>query len=506
MSFRLQEYTVQGGDTLYALSIRFGTTVERLMRENNLTSTTIYVGQTLYVPEQNLYTVQAGDTLYLIAQKRGTTAEAIIRLNRLTSVVIQPGQVLRLPLYTDATVTGDVVNVRLGPGTQNPVIVQMVRGARLPVVGGDSEWLKVRLYSGKTGWISREFVTLQVYGNERPISAVLGYYVEQEGPSLPSSQRVFMENVAQISGAGFFHFRLNREQPTEIEKFLTFTDEYLKYMVRFAHQHNIRVMPVIHNLLYERGNQEVNKIVLRGMLNTPETRQRFIANVLRLLETYGFDGAHIDFEDIYYEDRDKLTAFFRELGQALKSRGYYYAASVPSRTSDRPTNPFSAAFDYAAIGEVVDVFAVMLYNEYGWPGSGPGPAVSSPWMETVLNYAKTKMPAGKIAAAVSVFGFDFNLTTGGTAYVTWQMAMDRARRYNKEVIFDQRKQTPMFAYTDEAGNQHEVWFENQDSIRAKLLLASKMGIRAVALWRLGMEDPSIWPMIEREFVVRKSIV
>ncbi len=63
----------------------------------------------------------------------------------------------------------------------------------------------------------------------------------------------------------------------------------------------------------------------------------------------------------------------------------------------------------------------------------------------------------------------------------------------------------MFAYTDEAGNQHEVWFENAASIRAKLQLAHRLGIRGIALWRLGMEDPEIWTMLADEFVIAKSV-
>ena len=60
--------------------------------------------------------------------------------------------------------------------------------------------------------------------------------------------------------------------------------------------------------------------------------------------------------------------------------------------SDEPFNPFSDLFDSEIIGGAVDEFIVMLYNEYGWPGSPPGPPVSIPWMQRVLTYTKTKMP------------------------------------------------------------------------------------------------------------------
>jgi len=67
-------------------------------------------------------------------------------------------------------------------------------------------------------------------------------------------------------------------------------------------------------------------------------------------------------------------------------------------------------------------------------GSPPGPAVTIGWMERVLRYTMSKMPRDKIMAAVSVFGFDFNLTTGRNTYVTYQSAINLARRYNSEII------------------------------------------------------------------------
>ena len=118
-----------------------------------------------------------------------------------------------------------------------------------------------------------------------------------------------------------------------------------------------------------------------------------------------------------------------------------------------PFNPFSDPFDYSVIRAAVDQFIVMLYSEHGYrPGSGPGPVVSSGWMTKVIGYTITKMPASKVVAAISVFGFDFNLTTGVNTYVTHARAMELSERYNREVIFDQDTLTPMFSYTDEQGN------------------------------------------------------
>ena len=219
-------------------------------------------------------------------------------------------------------------------------------------------------------------------------------------------------------------FRIDADNPTEIEKFGgDFTNEYVEELIRFAHENNIRIVPVIHNLLYEIGDVTVAKNTVKTMLATAQSRAAFIQNIIELIEGYGFDGVNIDIEDVYLENSVRLSAFYRELGRALDERGYFLSASVPSRISDEPFN-FSDPFQYAPIGAAVDEFVVMLYNEHGWPGSGPGPVVSIGWMDRVLRYTMTKMPRDKIIAAVSVFGFDLILDTGRNTYVTYQMAIE----------------------------------------------------------------------------------
>ena len=95
-----QMYKVQPGDTLWIISQKHNLTIQNIMDYNNLSSSTIYVGQelSLIAPHSHkvsTYTVKAGDTLYLIAKQYETTITALKNANHLTSDYILGGTIFQ---------------------------------------------------------------------------------------------------------------------------------------------------------------------------------------------------------------------------------------------------------------------------------------------------------------------------------------------------------------------------------------------------------------------------
>jgi len=102
---------VRWGDTLASIAARTGTTVQALVRANNLPNANfIYAGQRLIIPASAsssalgatysgaVYTVVAGDTLATIAAKFSTTPDEIMRVNGLYNPnFVYIGQRLRIP-------------------------------------------------------------------------------------------------------------------------------------------------------------------------------------------------------------------------------------------------------------------------------------------------------------------------------------------------------------------------------------------------------------------------
>ncbi|MGB9802583.1 MAG: LysM peptidoglycan-binding domain-containing protein [Desulfofundulus sp.] len=120
------KHTVAPGETLYQLSLRYGTTVEALQTANGLYGPLIHPGQVLVIPGSTKvgtthstpvkgesagagvgrYIVRPGDSLYLIAKRYGLHESSLKEANNLSSDLIFPGQVLVIPAGTSRVSRG----------------------------------------------------------------------------------------------------------------------------------------------------------------------------------------------------------------------------------------------------------------------------------------------------------------------------------------------------------------------------------------------------------------
>ena len=103
--------TVQNGDALEKIARRHGVTVSALMQANDLSSTSLKIGQTLVIPEggkkvtaplkkeAKYYTVRAGDSPWTIASKNKIKLQELLSLNDLdesSAKKLKPGDKLRI--------------------------------------------------------------------------------------------------------------------------------------------------------------------------------------------------------------------------------------------------------------------------------------------------------------------------------------------------------------------------------------------------------------------------
>ena len=100
--------------------------------------------------------------------------------------------------------------------------------------------------------------------------------------------------------------------------------------------------------------------------------------------------------------------------------------------------------------------------------------------------ALTQMDAAKILLGFPNYAYDWTLpfTAGATRAqsIGNEAAPLLAAQYGAEIQFDTQSQTPYFTYLDEAGQPHEVWFEDVRSAQAKFALLPEYGLLGLGYW------------------------
>ncbi|NWG19452.1 MAG: LysM peptidoglycan-binding domain-containing protein [Chloroflexi bacterium] len=102
------EYTVQRGDTLFAIARLYNVTAEDILAVNTIANpASLTIGQVLRIPTGTAttqiveYTVQPGDILVVIARRFDVTVEEILAINTIRDPSnLTVGQVLRIPRRT----------------------------------------------------------------------------------------------------------------------------------------------------------------------------------------------------------------------------------------------------------------------------------------------------------------------------------------------------------------------------------------------------------------------
>jgi spore germination protein YaaH len=141
--------------------------------------------------------------------------------------------------------------------------------------------------------------------------------------------------------------------------------------------------------------------------------------------------------------------------------------------------------------QAADRVRIMVY-EYHRATSGPGPISPVGWVDDVLSFARSTIPAHKIMQGVPLYGYDWVGQAG--VDLVWQQTIALANQHGVTINWDVPSASPWFEYVSGA-KQHTVWFENAASTDAKLQAMTAHNIGGIVLWRLGGEDPATWPVL-----------
>ncbi len=245
----------------------------------------------------------------------------------------------------------------------------------------------------------------------------------------------------------------------------------------------VRLIPTITN------NSDSTRVTT--MLSSMVTRAAHVRAVVDLVTVKGYDGIEIDYESMAATDRDRFTAFISQLANALHAEGKTLTVAVHPKTSEPGNWSGPQAHDYAGLGRAVDRLRVMTYD-YHWSASGAGPVAPLRWVNEVARFAASQVAPKKVQLGMALYGYDWQGTAGEG--VTFDVVMARMRDYGATRQWSTTDAAPWFSYMA-GGQQHTVWYEDAESIAAKLPIVDRHSLGGAVFWRLGGEDPSVWSLV-----------
>ena len=256
---------------------------------------------------------------------------------------------------------------------------------------------------------------------------------------------------------------------------------------------DVEVFPLVNNNDPATGKwlQDIGKF-----FDNPDARANFRRQLITFLNSdTKFRGVSVDFEDFPRAAQPGFNTLIGEMARDLHARGLKIYINVPADDDD---------FNYKYLAETSDGLILMDYDEHQ-SESEAGPVASQDFFVSNIQKALKVVPRDKLIVGIGNYGYEWGnkpieCPEGYHARVcnlSVQDAWIHSSDSDAPIELDPDSLNPHFAYDEDNGIKHEVWFLDAVTAINEMRTARELGIRTFALWRLGSEDRALWEIWDR---------
>jgi spore germination protein YaaH len=310
------------------------------------------------------------------------------------------------------------------------------------------------------------------------------------------------ENIEAVKRAGDAihavspsYFRLNDEGMIENPSIID------PIFIEMMNESSIKVIPY----LSDHWSETKARAAFRN-------KDKLIPQMIHVLNEYNLDGVQIDIEHVTEKDKEDYIVFVKELRNQLPKQKELSIAVAANPNGW--TEGWHSAYEYAELAKYSDYLMLMAYDEHSMSSPNPGPVASLPFVEQSIQYALSEgVPPEKILLGIPFYGRIWKEDGSILGLdVSLEIAEDLINTYNGEIYYHPEWQTPVATITispeDELtvlekwkvpltpGN-YTLWYENLDSLKAKLQLVQKYNLKGTGNWSLGQETEQVWDYYKR---------
>jgi len=275
--------------------------------------------------------------------------------------------------------------------------------------------------------------------------------------------------------------------------------------VQSAHADGVKVWITVVSFQPELSNQLVSE---------EKAQKAFIAQLASKITDLGADGICFDFEKMDPADKELFTALVGKAKAALGEKTVTVAVTVPVNDD---TNWYQC-YDRAGLAQAADYLALMSYDAHK---EAMQPVAPVNWVENAVERTLAMVPSDRVLLGIPFYGVDFALPEGESAQAqaitvyqldallagqpvkmggstvqaaAWQVCGQWQEEYG----------TALWQYTDTSGTAHQLWIENEDSLKEKTALMRHYCLAGCAVWRQSQGNDALWQGLARAMEQREE--
>ncbi|MBE6007742.1 MAG: LysM peptidoglycan-binding domain-containing protein [Lachnospiraceae bacterium] len=425
-----------------------------------------------------IHVVNAGDTLFSIGERYGVEPALLAEINGIEvwqSLVVGQAILVLKPLVTVTVEEGDTlysIAERFGVP-----ILQLLRN-------NPSITESFNIFEGSTLVVSYEDESIK------------GMIVN--GYAYPFIDDLLLrEALPYMSFLTVFTYGINDDGTL-----IGIDDERV---IEIARGYGVRPIMLISTLT---AQGVFSNALAHEILNDEAKLNTLIESIVSNISDKNYGGLDVDFEFVYAEDKEKYADFIRRLRDRLNPLGYPVIVALAPKYIDDQTGLIYEGHDYTLLGEAANYALIMAY-EWGYTYGPPLAVAPLNEVRRVLDYGVSRIPREKIFMGIPNYGYDWTLpyVRGETRAksISNPEAVDIARRYGAQIMYDEDAESPYFNYTDEEGREHIVWFEDARSIDAKLRLAAEYGFAGISYWNIMRPFTANWMIVNDLYNIERTL-
>ena len=251
--------------------------------------------------------------------------------------------------------------------------------------------------------------------------------------------------------------------------------EAKKQIIDYCRQNDIDIYPIVSS---ERLAE-----LLKDLVTNDNNISKHIDSIINVVNDNGYDGITLNYEGLQEEYKDNLSCFVEILAERLHQNNTKLRVFVNYKTFEGRFGSGAFSQDLKEIGIYADKVILMALDYY-YPASDPGPIAPISFVEDTLSYTLQFVSADKLVLCIPLYGYDWGI--GNARSVRYSDVEDVMIQYGVDSIWNSEYKSPFVKYTS-GGVSHIIWFENTDSIKAKIDLANSYEVYNIDFFRLGGE-------------------